>query len=49
MKKHGVQDINFWGFMADSAYANLIGVWRVFSSRNPKEPIEGEECMCDFH
>lgn len=49
MKNHGLSNINFKGFMADSAQANFIGVRRVFGSGNPKEPIQGGERTCGFH
>ena len=49
MEKHGVKDVNFVGFMADSAQANFNVVREVFGSREKTESMLGRERTCQFH
>ena len=49
MEKHGVKDVNFAGFMADSAQANFNVVREVFGSGDKMEPMLGRERTCQFH
>ena len=49
MEKHGVKDVNFAGFMADSAQANFNVVREVFGSGDKTEPMLGRKRTCQFH
>ena len=49
MEKHGVKDVNFARFMADSAQANFNAFREVFGSRDKSEPMLGRERTCQFH
>ena len=48
MEKHGVKDVNFVGFMADSAQANFNAVREVFGSGQKIELMLGRERTCQF-
>lgn len=49
MAENGVPNVNFKGFMADSAQANWIAVRKVYGSGNPDEPMEDRERTCFYH
>ena len=49
MRKNGLENTNFKGFMADSAGANWHAVRKVYGTRDPYEPREDKECTCLFH
>ena len=49
MEKHGVKDVNFARFMADSVQANFNAVREVFGSGDKTEPMFGRERTCQFH
>ena len=49
MADNGVPNVNFKGFMADSAQANWIAVKKVYGSGNPDEPMEDCERTCFYH
>ena len=49
MANNGVPNVNFKGFMADSAQANWMAVRRVYGSGDPKVPMEDRERSCFFH
>ena len=49
MADNGVHNVNFKGFMADSAQANWIAVRKVYGSGNPNEPMEDRERTCFYH
>ena len=49
MEKHGVRDVNFAGFMVDSAQANFNAVRVVFGSGDKSVPMVGKEKTCQFH
>ena len=49
MEKHGVWDVNFVGFMADSAQANFNIVRVVFGSGDKSVPMFGKERTFQFH
>ena len=49
MEKHGVRDVIFVGFMADSAQANFNAVREVFESGNKSKPMVGKERTYQFH
>ena len=46
---HGVLNPKFKGFMVDSAQANWNVVRTVYSSGDPKVPMNGCERTCLFH
>ena len=46
LKQHGLEDVNFKGFMADSAYANFNAIRRIFGSSNKNIPMEGKKRTC---
>jgi hypothetical protein len=48
-EKHGMSNVNFKGFMCDSAQANFNVVRVVFGSEDPTVPMENREKMCLFH
>ena len=45
MEKHGVMEVQFAGFMADSVQA----VCEIFGSGDKTIPIKGKERTCQFH
>ena len=49
LKKHGLENVNFKGFMADSAQANFNAVRRIFGSGNKNIPMAGKERTSEFH
>lgn len=49
VRRHGVQDIQFKGFMADSAQANWNAVRIVYGSGDISEPMPNRERTCLFH
>jgi hypothetical protein len=49
MEKHGMSNVNFKGFMCDSAQANFNVVRVVFGSGVPTIPMENRERTCLFH
>ena len=49
LKQHGLEDVNFKGFMADSAQANFNAVRRIFGSGDKNIPMEDKERTCQFH
>ena len=49
MEKHGILNVNFYGFMADSAQANFNAVREIFGSRDKSQPMENKERTCLFH
>ena len=49
MAENGVPNVNFKGFMADSAKANWIAVRKVYGYGNPDEPMEDRERTCFYH
>ena len=49
LKQHELEDVNFKGFMADSAQANFNAVRRIFDSRDKNIPMEDKERTCQFH
>lgn len=49
LEQHGVTNVNFKGFMADSAQANFNAVRTIFGTGNPKDKMEGKERTCQFH
>ena len=46
---HGVENVNFKGFMANSAQANFNVVRKIFGSEDRNIPMEGKERTCQFH
>ena len=49
MDRHGVFDVNFCGFMADSTQANFNAVREIFGSGDKSQPMENRERTCLFH
>lgn len=49
MARHVVHNVNFKGFMADSAQANWGAVRLVYGSGDKDVPIEGKERSCLLH
>ena len=49
LKQYGLEDVNFKGFMVDSAQANFNAVRRIFGSGDKNIPMEGKERTCQFH
>ena len=49
MRENGVEDVNFKGFMADSAQANWNAVRKVYGNGDPAVCMEGREHTCLFH
>ena len=49
VQRHGVDDIQFKGFMADSAQANWNAVRIVYGGGDPTVPMEELERTCLFH
>lgn len=48
MQKHGLESVQFRGFMADEAGANWAAVRRIYGSGDDV-PMEGRERSCLFH
>ena len=46
---YGVKNVNFKGFMADSAQANFNAVRKIFGSGDKSIPMEGKEQTCQFY
>ena len=42
-------NVNFKGFMVDSAHANWIAVRKNYGDGDPSIPLEGHERTCLFH
>ena len=49
VQRHGVDDIQFKGFMADNAQANWNAVQIVYGGGDPTIPMEERERTCLFH
>jgi hypothetical protein len=49
LEKHGIININFKGFMCDSAQANFNAVRVIFESGDPTVPMANKERTCLFH
>ena len=49
LRRHGVDDIEFKGFMADSSQANWNVVQIVYGGGDPIVPMENQERTCLFH
>jgi hypothetical protein len=49
MEKHGMSNVNFKGFMCDSAQANFNAVRVIFGSGDRTVPMENRERTCLFH
>ena len=49
LNRHGVKNVNFKGFMADSAQANFNAVRKIFGSGDRSIPMEGKEQTFQFH
>jgi hypothetical protein len=49
LDKNGVANMNFKGFMCDSAQANFNAMQVLFGSGDPKVPMENKERTCMFH
>jgi hypothetical protein len=48
LKRHGVINVNFKGFMCDSAQANFSAVRVIFGSGNRTVPLENKKRTCLF-
>ena len=46
MEKHGVKNVNFAGFMAESAQANFNAVREIFGSGNKNKSMKDKERTC---
>ena len=49
MARHGINPVNFKGFMADSAAANWNAVRKMYGSGDPKLVMEVRERTCLLH
>ena len=49
LKCHGIENVNFKGFMAYSAQENFNAIRKIFGSGNKSIPMEGKERTCQFH
>ena len=49
LDQHGVKNVNFKGFMADSAHANFNAVRKIFGSGDKNVSMDGKERTCQFH
>ena len=49
LDQHGVKNVNFKGFMADSAQTNFNAVRKIFGSGDKNVPMDGKERTCQFH
>ena len=48
MEKHGVLNVNFCGFMADSAQTNFNAVREIFGSGDKSQSMENKKRTCLF-
>ena len=46
MEKHGVKNVNFVGFMTDSAQENFNAVCEIFGSSDKNKPMKDKEQTC---
>ena len=49
MEKHSVKNVEFAGFMADSAQANFNAVHKIFGSADKTVPMIRKERTCQFY
>ena len=49
VQRHGLDDVQFKGFMANSAQANWNAVRIVYGGGDPAVPMENRERTCLFH
>ena len=49
MEKHSILNVNFCGFMADSAHANFNAVREIFGSGDKSQPMENKDRTCLFY
>jgi hypothetical protein len=49
MKKHGMQNVNFKGFVAICVQANFNVIITLFGSGDPKLPMENQEWTSLYH
>ena len=49
LKCHGIENVNFKGFMADSAQTNFNAIRKICGSGDKSIPMEGKERTCQFH
>ena len=49
MERHGIKNVNYNGFMANSAQANFNMVREIFGSGNTFQSMENREQTCLFH
>ena len=49
LSEHGVKNVNFKGFMADSVHANFNVVMKIFGLGDKNVPMEEKERTCQFH
>ena len=49
LRKHGLENVNFKGFMADNAQANFNAIKCIFGSGDKNIPMERKERTYQFH
>ena len=49
LRCHGIENVNFKGFMADSAQTNFNAIRKIFGFGDKSIPMEGKERTCQFH
>ena len=49
LKSHGIENVNFKGFMADSVQENFNAIQKQFGSSDKSIPMEGKERTYQFH
>ena len=49
LKCHGIENVNFKRFMADSAQANFNAIRKIFGSGDKSILMEGKKRTCQFH
>ena len=49
LRCHGIENVNFKGFMVDSAQTNFNAIRKIFGSGYKSIPMEGKERTCQFH
>jgi hypothetical protein len=49
MAENDIPNVNFKGFMADSAQANWNAVRAIYGDGDPSLPMVARECTCIFH
>jgi hypothetical protein len=49
MKKRGVQNVDFKGFMVDCVEGSFNAIKTLFGSGDPKLLMENQECTCLYH